>query len=202
MAVSHLGVELGAGHDVVDEADVLRARGRDALAGEEELRRVGAAHLGQADDGDDGGAHAEPHLGEAKLGLRRDDGDVDGGGEADAPTGGVACDAADDGLRRVDDVRHQVGQRVTRRRGGRLGLEVGARAEGVASVCEQNHADVVVGLRGGEVVADRFDERDAQRVLVVGIIQRDGRYSICHCVQGGCVHKTLRRRLGGPGASA
>ena len=101
--LAHLGVELGRGHRVVDEPDLYGSGGADPLAGEEQLERVGPAQLGQTHHRDDRGGHADAHLGEAQLSLRRHDGDVTAGGQAH-PTGqGVAVDASDDRLGAVEN---------------------------------------------------------------------------------------------------
>ena len=112
-------VEIRGRHDGVNEADLVRARSREARARQEQLAGGGLADLLQHERRHDGRDQPQLHLGEPERGVLRGDDDVADGGEAGAAAHRGAVHASDDGHRQaVDRAKHAAPAPV--RRGGSL----------------------------------------------------------------------------------
>ena len=158
------GLELGPGHQPVDQADPVGLGGRDVVAEEEQLLGLLDPHQAGEDPGPAGvGCDAAPDEDLDELGLLGHHDEVAGQGEVHAAAGRRAVDAGDDRLLAVEDggdealpaVPDHAGALADDVLGRVVGLgprgqpaatEVGAGAEGLlAGGGDDDHPDEQVG---------------------------------------------------------
>ena len=203
MAVHHR-VEVLLGHRRADQADLLRAHGLEALAGEEQLARRRLADLGDHVRRDHGGHDAQAHLGEAEVRAQGGHRDVAGRHQAAAPAERGAVHARHDRLRALVDGEEEVGQGLrlaqvllAREAGhGLHPLQVGARAEGGPAAAEHDHAHGVHRAEVEEHLAQLGDHQAVERVARVGPVEPDARHGALEldlaaapgCIGGSIAH--------------
>src|SRR5438309_1534984 len=174
--LSGLGRPLGR-HDLVDDAELVRALGRDRLPAEVHLHRhvfAGGARpaLGAAGARDD----AQIDLGLAEARAVAGDHEVTHQRHLAAASQGVAVDRRDQRLGEGGDARPAAGL-VTAQLLDRAALghvaDVGARSEDLRAACQDHGPHRVVALQLAERRRHLRDDRGAQGIEDGGPVERD-----------------------------
>jgi hypothetical protein len=218
----HVGVELGGGHDPVDEPDAMRLGGIDAVAEQDELTRAGRTELvDQARRPAPRERDAEIDLGHVEDRVLGGDAEVTGRGEHDTAADDVSVQARDgDDLGILDRTRRSAADlrrpaplalaRVRRRReplGAGRARTIGTRTEGRAAPAEDHDARDEVGGEPVEELRDLLEGGPVERVPLRGTIEPDAQNGTVvgdaeplpvHGDERGNVLPCRRRRQGEP----
>ena len=162
------------GHGAGDQTGLGGGPGVEALAGEEVACRGPLGHPAQGDQRDHRRGEPQAHLGEREAGGRAGQRDVARAHQPHAAGPHVPVDGGDDRLGQLDQPAEQ-GEHAA----GALGRpalrgllpEVGPGAERLAGVREHHGPDRGVRTGGGQVLAERPDQRGGERVAVLRAVQ-------------------------------
>ena len=183
-----------AGHDLVDQADLVGPLGRDVVAGQQHLHADGVGEEAGKYLGGGAAGDAPLDLAHAEDGLLGGDAHVGGHDQAEALAQGQAVDRGDDGFPHVDlPVVQEPGDAPLERahHGAGLGhlLEVGAGAEGpVARPGDDGDAEAVICHEIYPRLLQRLIHAAAEGVAGLGPVDGDhGDAVVSLLVQDGCV---------------
>ena len=170
-----------AGTIARDQAGALRLGRVHHPAGEDEVHRLGLADgAGQALRAAHARHDAERDLGLAELRSVGGDDDVADHGELAAAAEAIAGHRRDDRLPRPGDPRQRLA--IVAVEGLDEGealhlLDVGAGGEGLLRAGDDHAADALVGVEGGDRIAELADQRRVEGVQRLRPVERDERHA-------------------------